>query len=61
MFLDNHDIINFYIITLYFYYLGDFERTLTEIRNNLYNYYNNKESKIYKGYEQVLKKYRNLR
>ena len=56
MFLDNHDIINFYIITLYFYYLGDFERTLTEIRNNLYNYYNNKESKIYKGYEQVLKK-----
>ena len=55
MFLDNHDIINFYTITLYFYYLGDFERTLTEIRNDLYNYYNKKENKIYSGYEQAIR------
>lgn len=55
MFLNNHDIINFYIITLYFYYLGDFERTLTKIRNNLYNYFNKKENKIYKGYNQVIR------
>ena len=55
MFLDNHDIINFYIITLYFYYLGDFERALTQIRNNLYNYFNKKQNKIYKGYDQVIR------
>lgn len=55
MLLYSHDIINFYIITLYFYYLGDFERSLTEIRSNLYSYYTNKENKIYKGYECVLK------
>lgn len=55
MFIPQYELINFFIITLYFYNIGEFSRELSIIRNNLYKFYSKKESKIYSEYDKSIK------
>lgn len=55
MFIIQSELINFFIITLYFYNIGEFSRKLSIIRNNLYKFYSKKESKIYREYDKSIK------
>lgn len=55
MFISQYELINFFIITLYFYNIGEFSRKLSIIRNNLYKFYSKKESKIYREYDKSIK------
>jgi hypothetical protein len=50
MFMISSDLINLFIIVLYFYYLGDFQRALTSMRDALYIKYDKGDSIIYRTY-----------
>ena len=55
MFIIPSKLINFFISVLYFYNINEFGRKISIIRDNLYKFYSEKESKIYREYENSIK------
>ena len=55
MFISSSELINFFISVLYFYNINEFGRKISIIRDNLYKFYSEKESRIYREYENSIK------
>lgn len=55
IFIHQSYLINFFIITLYHYNINEFGGKISIIRDNLYKFYSEKESKIYREYENSIK------